>query len=204
MHRLATIVLSSSVLVFVAGASGAITGTTGQALQIAPPASAGPGALQSFQAFAWDEQTVTLATLFVNESANPGTSAAPTPGFLSGTFDSHFIHFENVPGVVAAQGTVSFNNPIVGVIFVNTDLDSTDASCGAFGTVYPTGYPLRGLATTPPSGFTYVGNTLSFSFINFNPPNHLCQVRVFTAVPAAGPAALAALGAGLGLRRRRR
>jgi hypothetical protein len=194
-----------AVLLAAAHAPAAITGTFGQVTQIGAPPSAVLGALTGFNAFAWDEQqNVALPATFFDETTNPGGSATPLPGIVpAGAYDSHFLHFENVPGVIAASGQVTFSQPIVAAAFVNTTLDATDASLGAFGTVYPTTYPLRGLNS--PSSFFFIGNTLTFQFVQFFPTNFVVQVRVIThAVPAPGAAALLGLGGAACLRRRRR
>lgn len=203
-----SIVLSTaSILCVAGGAHGAITSVSGQATQLgSPPVSCGPGTLTGFTAFAWDEQQNTLQNLFVNETQNPGGSATPVPGFVSGVYDSHFIHYEGIPGVVNAVGTVTFAQPIVAVIFRALDLDNSDAPAGAFGTAYPTSYPFRTIATNPPSTFTVLGNTLSFNLSSFQPTGAVVQLRVLTnPVPAPGAAcALTAMGAAGLLRRRRR
>jgi len=189
-------------------ASGAITSVTGNTTWLGtPPASCLWTALTGFNAFTWDEQqAVTASSLFVDMVNNPGSTAAPTSGVLTGVFNSHFIHFDNVPGVINATGTVSFNAPIVGVIFNPSTLDATDAPFGAGGTLYPTLYPFRGLGTNPPSVCTVLGNTITFNLFNFAPSVHVAQVRVLTAVPTPGSVSLLA-GGGLLIatsRRRRR
>lgn len=184
-------------------AHAAIVSTGGACTQIAPPAACVPGALTGFVASAWDEgQNRLFSALPVDESQNPGSNSGAVPAILSGTYDSHFIHFEPLPGAIGAAGVVTFSAPIVGVMFFNTTLDATDASCGAFGTVYPTGYPLRGLNAA--STFSYAGNVLQFQFAVAQPTNDVLQLRVITqSVPAPGAVGLAAAGGVLMMRRRR-
>lgn len=185
-------------------ASAAITGTTGQATFLAvPPPSCGPGLLTGPVAYAWDEQSNVPLNLIANMVNNPGASAAPIPGALIGQYDSHFIHWEWNTATFAVNGTVTFSSPIVGVDFRPLDLDATDVY-GAGGTVYPTGYPFRGLTTNPPSSFSISGNTLSFHFNTQVPAIDIVQLRVFTAVPAPGVAGAFAAAGLVGLRRRRR
>ncbi len=188
-------------------ASAAITSTTGGVTQISPPLACGPGQLTSlFQAWAWDEQTnVTTSGTIVDEINNPGGSAAPVLGVLGGSFDSHFIHFEPTPGVVATTGTVTFSSAIRGVIYRAQFLDFTDANFGAPATTYPTGFAQRGLSNFPATNFTVLGNTFSFTFFYPVGSNDVMQVRVLTdAVPTPGVLGAFA-GAGLlGARRRRR
>lgn len=198
-----TVTTLAAILLPVSISNAAITGVSGQTTWLGvSPASCVPGALTGFNAFTWDEQQ--NAPLFqpVNMINNPGTSSSPTPGAVGGNFDSHFIHFEGIPGVIGATGTVSFSQPIAAVIFRALDLDTSDAPVGAGGTLYPTTYPFRGLNAA--SIFSISGNTLSFNFISQTPTMDVVQVRVLThPVPAPAGAALLG-GAGLIAARRRR
>ena len=188
-------------------ASAAITSTSGGVTQIAPPPACGPGALTSlFQAFAWDEQQgVTSTGTVCDEINNPGSSVAPLLGVIAGTFDSHFIHFEPTPGVVATTGTVTFASAIRGVIFRAGFLDVSDAPYGAFGTIYPTGFPQRGVSNFPASNFSVVGNTLNFTFFYPVGSGDVMQLRILTdAVPAPGALGAFGLAGVLAAHRRRR
>src|SRR6185436_6438919 len=134
---------------------------------------------------------------------NPGTSSGAIPGVISGSFDSHFIHFEPIPGIIGAAGTVTFSAPIIGVIFVNSTLDNTDAVFGAGGTTYPTLYPQPGLSAFPASTFSINANTLTFNFQATVPTAFVDQVRVLTHVPGPGVLAVMGMAGVLGGRRRR-
>lgn len=187
-------------------ASAAITSVTGNTTWLgSPPAACGFGQLTGINAYTWDEQLNVSGAFFADMTNNPGSSASPIPGVIGGSFDSHFIHFDGIPGVIGASGTVTFNGPIIGVIFYATSLDNTDAPLGAFGTVYPTGYPFRGINTTMPSSCSILGNTITFSLANISPVGEVAQIRVLThSVPAPGaPAALALAGLLVARRRRR-
>ena len=186
---------ASASISFVTGATNWLT---------SPPAACGWGQLTGFNAYAWDEQQNITTSVFVDETQNPGGNATPIPGTISGTFASHFIHFDGIPGVINATGTVTYNQPIVGVIFNKLTLDNTDALFGAGGTVYPTGYAFRGLSTNPPSFITVVGNTISFSLNSITPTLDIAQIRVLTHVPAPGGAAILGMGGILLAQRRRR
>lgn len=186
------------------GAYGAITSVSGMTQLISPPGACGPGQLAGFDAHAWNEKQGVALNLSVDMVNNPGTSSSPVAGTVNGVYDSHFIHYENIPGVVSAAGTVVFSQPIVAVIFTASLLDVSDSPAGSPSTIYPTTYPFRGIATTPPSTFSINVNTLTFNFNTFSPATELVQVRVLTLVPAPG-AGVALMGAGLlGLGRRRR
>lgn len=209
MHARTTIVLSIAALTSLAGSAGAaITSVTGQTVWLTGagnPPNAGPGFLTGLTAFAWDEQQgIAVANVFANETQNPGGSTSPIPGFISGTVDSHMIHCEQIPGAIFSTGTVTFNGPIVGVIFQPLDLDSTDVLLGKTGTIYPTTFPFRGLPSNSFNIFTVVGNTLSFTLSSVSPVMEIGQLRVLTVVPTPGAAALLGAGGLLALRRRRR
>lgn len=185
-------------------ASAAITGVTGQTTLLgSPPVACTIGSLVTPNAYVWDEQSNVAITagILATETQNPGGSASPVSGVLFGTFDSHFIHFDSSSGVTNAVGTVTFSQPIVGVIFRALDLDNSDLALGSLGTVYPTLFPFRNLA---PGFFTISGNTLSFNFSAFVPTTDISQLRVLTH-PVPAPAGLAVLGGAglLALRRRR-
>ncbi len=185
-------------------AAAGIVSTSGACSQIGAPANALPGSLAANNAWAWDELAgVSLVSMPVDLSTNPSNSFGPVPGLLSTVVDSHFIHFDGVPGMVIT-GTVTFSDPIIGVQYSDSNLDLSDALASP-GTIYPTFMPLRGFNNW--TGADYVdinGNVLHFQFSTASPSNNLEQVRVFTrAVPAPGAAALLGLGGLLGARRRR-
>lgn len=207
--RITTPVLGLSALSLVAGfasqASAAITSVSGATTFLgSPPASCTPGALGGFTAFAWDEQQGLSLSLAADMVNNPGTSTSPIAGSVAGVIDSHFIHFDGTAGAIGATGSVTFNGTIAGVMITATGLDNTDAVTGSFGTVYPTFFPFRGLATTIPSVISISGNTLNFNLSAISPAGEVAQVRVFTRVPAPGPAAAGLALAALGASRRRR
>ncbi len=201
----AAITLTSLLALGASGANASITSVTGSTVLLgSPPASCGPGALTGFTAYAWDEQqNVPLSVFGVDMTNNPGNSSLPVPGFVSGNFDSHFIHFEPIPGAIGVSGTVTFSSTIIAADFRALTLDASDGPLGAFGTTYPTGYPFRGL-TSPNSFFSILGNTLTFNLVVMAPTIDVAQIRVLThAVPTPGTAALLGL-AGLFATRRRR
>lgn len=184
-------------------ASAAITGVTGSTTWLgSPPASCVPTTLMGPTVYAWDEQqNVSTSGVYVDMVNNPGTSAGAIPGVIAGAFDSHFLHLEDYSGVGPFSGSVTFSGQIIGVIFVNTTLDSTDVQFGSGGTTYPTGYPFRGLNTQ--SSFAISGNLLKFNLFTLSPVAEVVQIRVLTH-PVPAPGGLAALGMGRILFARRR
>lgn len=195
--------LSISALVGCTSASAAIVGATGATNWLtSAPANCSPTFLMGPTVYAWDEQqNVTTSGVFV-DMVNSGPSSGAIPGVIAGTFNSHFLHLEDYSGAGPFNGSVTFDGPIIGVIFNNLTLDATDATYGAGGTIYPTAYPFRGLG--PQSSFTVSGNTINFSLMWISPVADVMQIRVLThPVPAPGPLALVGLG-GLAMARRRR
>ncbi|MBX3378451.1 MAG: PEP-CTERM sorting domain-containing protein [Phycisphaeraceae bacterium] len=199
-----TMMAATGLVIGATAASAAITGVSGSATWLGvAPANCSPGFLTGPTVYTWDEQqNVPTGGVFVDMVNNPGTSAGAISGVIGGVFDSHFLHLEDYSGVGPFNGSVTFSGQIIGVIFVNTTLDSTDASFGAGGTVYPTGYPFRGLNSQ--SSFSISGNTLNFSLFALSPVPEVVQIRVLTH-PVPAPGGIAALGlGGLFLSRRRR
>ncbi len=202
MHA-SRLVALASVALLAPLATASIVTVSGACTQIGAPIGCNLGQLTGFTAYAWNEQQNKTLSLSVDMLNNPGSSLAPIPGSVNGVYDSHFLHFEPIPGAIGAQGTVTFNNPIVAVIFSNTNLDLSDAPAGAFGTSYPTFYPIRGLSTVPQSWVTINANVLTFDLHTVIPTQFLNQVRVLTQAPAPGSAALLGM-AGIACARRRR
>lgn len=185
-----------------ASANASIISTTGSATQIVAPASAMPGALTAGNAWAWNEQiNASVLGMPVDMSTNPSTSNAPVAGSLSTFVDSHFIHFDGLPGSIIF-GTVTFATNIIGVQYNDSFLDMSDVL--GVGTTYPTFSPGRGFQNYSGADYLRVNaNVLTFEMTAPGLP-HLNQVRVFTvATPAPGSAALLGLGGLVAVRRRR-
>lgn len=203
MKLTTTMFVLASVAAAALPAAGSIIGTTGGATQIVAPFSAMPGALTASNAWAWNEATnISLGSMPVDLSINPSNSFGPTPGFISGLVDSHFIHYDGTPGTLTF-GTVTFSQPILAVQYTDTNLDLTDG-LATLGTIYPTTLPGRGFFNWTGADFIDInGNVLTFHMVGAGAPD-LEQVRVFTrAVPAPGSVALLGLGGLLAARRRR-
>lgn len=204
--HLALVALTSAALLSVAGTAHAgIASVSGQTTLVANPSgSVALGALTGFNAYAWDEQQGVAFTVAVDQTNN-GPDSGAIPGILNGAFDSHFLHFEPLPGAINASGSVTFTSGIVGVIFTAPNLDLTDGSLGHVSVSYPTGYPFRGIAGFPPSTINVVGNTIHFNFFSVMPVSSVVQVRVLTEhIPAPGSLALLGLSGLVATRRRAR
>lgn len=187
-----------------AAASGTIISTAGMVTQIPAPGNAFPGSLTAFNAWAWNEQSqVPLAAMPVDMITNPSNTSAPVAGNLTALVDSHFIHFDGIPGTTIS-GSVTFATPIIGVQYRDLWLDFSDPLVTP-GTVYPTGFVMRGWSNTTGADFLDVnGNVLQFNMSATGQPDFE-QVRVFTvATPAPGSLALLGLGGLAAIRRRKR
>lgn len=161
--------------------------------------------MNGFNAYVWDEQqNINVTGVFANMVNNPCPApGSAIPGLISGNIDSHLVHYENYTGAPGGVGTVTFQDQIVGVIFLANDLDNTDATLGAGGTVYPTTFPFRDL-TFNSSTFSISGNTMSFQLDTLSPVLGVVQMRVLTQVPTPGAVAVAGLAGLASIRRRRR
>lgn len=189
-------------------AQAAVTSAGGSAVIIAPPPSTLLGANQSLtQAWAFNEvSNFTLATNLPVNATTPGTytsNGSLTPGSIAaGTvINSHYLYSDPVAGALTTyEGFVEFDQPILGVICLRADLNSTDF-LGAPGTAYGDN-AARGLELSQAERFTITiaGNRVNFRFETSTATD---DIRVITAVPAPGSAALLGLGGLLAARRRR-
>ena len=147
----------------------------------------------------------------------PGTYTSKPSGskVVIGTrVNDYFFHSDLVPTSSPGKlldhsftGTITFDSPILGVIFSSNRLDSTDTTLGLATTKYPTGDSGRGLEFNGNEQVTFVSpSTLRFTF---DTADNVDQMRVLTAAPGTVPepgsfALLAGAGiAGLGCLRRR-
>lgn len=189
-------------------AQGALTTSGGSAVIIAPPASSVLGATESnTQAWAFNEVTnFTLATNLLVNATTPGTytsNGSLTPGFIAaGTvINSHYLYSDPVGGSTEAyEGFVEFDQPILGIICLRSDLNSTDF-LGALGTSYGDN-SARGLELAQAERFTITiaGTRVNFRFTTSTATD---DIRIITAVPTPGALALLGLGGLVTARRRR-
>jgi MYXO-CTERM domain-containing protein len=130
-----------------------------------------------------------------------------TPGLIpAGTrVASYIFHADGIgTGNHIFEGSVTFDEDILGIIVGTTRLNNTDNRFGAVGTTYWNG-PSRGLdlATNPGNDTLLLSvsrNTVSFRLVV---GEAMDEFRVLTAVPTPGSFAVAALAAATTLRRRR-
>lgn len=209
MKTLTKNVLALTFLAISSGAASAAISSVGGATTFLAvnPADCTIGQLSGFTGFAWDEQQGVPTGVFgVDMVNNPGTSAGPISGNIGGFIDSHFLHWDPIPGVIGASGTVTFSAPIIGVDFLGTSMDNTDPVFGALGspnTLYPTSFPFRDI-TTSSSFFSINTNVLTYNF-SISPIAGVQQVRVYTRhVPTPGAVSVAGLAGLAAIRRRRR
>ncbi len=205
MNACTAIATLASATLTTSAAHAVIVTTSGQTTYVAAPSgSATLGNMQGFNAFAWDEILATNQTLAVDQTNN-GPDSGAIAGVVSGIVDSHFLHWEPLPGAIGASGSVTFLDPIVGVMFTPLNLDNSDAPAGHGSVTYPTSYPFRGIGGFPPSTINVSGNVLSFNFQSFAPSVQVVQVRVLTSrIPAPGSLSLLGLSGLIATRRRRR
>ncbi len=186
----------------------AIVSTSGQAIAISPPNVAINSSGFGSSARAWNERQNVAAPaggFVVNMliQGGPMSSTSPIGGVVTGLVDSHFVHWAGpifTSGV--SVGQVTFNAPIVGVMFADLWLNQSDAALGAPQTIYPTGQTGRGMHPAR-SQLLVNGSTLHFRFQKIGGGIEFEQVRVLTRVPTPGGVALGALSVLVALRRRR-
>jgi hypothetical protein len=176
-----------------------IAAVSGDVECVAPPASVRRQVFESDEFVrVFLEREFTAATVPINAS-EPGIYNAYADFDdqlvpVSGKVRSYFLHFDPVgTDLSQLKGTITFNQPIVGVIGRSLTLEETDASFGAPGTLYPTDrfnrepeYWDRGTYD-----FFEIGSdwrTLSF---RWEVTTDIDQLRVVTAVPEPGVAAMA-------------
>lgn len=185
-----------------------IGGTNGQAVEIAAPLSTVLNANQSnteARVFAERTNWTLAADLNVNET-RPGLYDAESdllPGVIaSGTQINSYYLWADPEGAAARryEGSVTFDQPILGVILSRELLNVTDF-LGAPGTAYGDNNA-RGLelgANADRFSLSISGNVLRF---NFNTSTATDDIRIIT-VPAPGAAVMGGLGLMILGRRRR-
>ncbi len=192
----------------VGAAQGAITTAGGDASLGPAPASTLLDALESNSIVrAFNEASgFTLATNLPVNATSPGvynSNAALTPGVIAaGTVvNSHYLYADPVGnGPAAYEGFVEFDQPILGVIVLRNALNASDF-LGAVGTLYGDN-AARGMELSGNEAFSITVSQFRVNF-RFNTSGATDDIRVITAVPAPGAAAMLCLGAAVSMRRRR-
>ena len=208
MRQVSLWTLCSAMLIATVGSANAqITSVSGQVLALLfPPPSVATGALENdFYGFVFQEQSnlVLSAPLTVN-AQGPGTydinNASSSLVVPTGTpIQSYFVHFDSVgmPNrYISYTCTITFANNILGVIYMENELNASDAPLGAPGTTYATNEVWRGFEGNFDS--ITISNDLKTVTINSRLLNHLDQIRIITDV-VPEPSSLLVLAAGLPL-----
>lgn len=140
-------------LIFLSGVSYAGIITSGSLKEIPPPVSVYKSVFESnTQVSIFVEQGDVVLDSAVNVDAkrtgiyNPGDS---DPGVIpqKAVISSYFIHGDSIgTNKVTLTGSVTFDENVVGIIFSNANLDSSDW-IGASGTAYPSGDNRKGMDT---------------------------------------------------------
>ena len=130
--------------VLVAAATAAIQSVGGSMVQVAPLANVCAGVDQdnSIRVFGEQQRVKLLSDLSVN-ILSPGTYTGPSPSLTSGVIpsdtwvNSYLIHFlpEENSEALNFTGSVTFDEPVLGLIVLNTQLNASDY-LGAPGTTY--------------------------------------------------------------------
>ena len=134
---------------------------TGDITLITPPTSVVLNALTSnTEIFLFPErQNLVLSSDLLVDITSPGTYVAPvTAGAISAgtTINSFFLHFDTVASTSAEispppVSSVTFMNPILGIIVFDATLDASDPIAGLGAVAYPTGLTNRGLELGAPN-----------------------------------------------------
>jgi MYXO-CTERM domain-containing protein len=202
---------AAAVVAIVAPAFGAITTTTGSATITPIPPSLTIGAFESdTQVPVMFERNRILPEgqeVDISQIGLVDQLSDLTPGLIpAGTrVASYIFHADGIgTGNHVFEGSVTFDEDILGIIVGTTRLNNTDNRFGAVGTTYWNG-PSRGLdlATNPGNDTLLLSvsrNTVSFRLVV---GEAMDEFRVLTAVPTPGSFAVAALAAATTLRRRR-
>lgn len=133
-----------------------IVNVTGDVVLATPPTDISEGNWESdtqIRAFA-EQQNVTLQQGLTVDISQPGESDATNPNLSTATIpagtvvDSYLVHFDPVgqpTSRVSLSGSLTFDEPILGVIALGDSLDDSDAAVGLPSvTTYSSG-PGRGL-----------------------------------------------------------
>lgn len=181
-------------------AAAGLTGVSGEVHTLnEAPADVSPEALTSDdRAFVFTEKQcealgANLSVDVLNPSGTYRESSTQPGAIPAGTdVDSIYVHFDKVgtQGVASATGTLTFDQPVLGIIFLTATLDATDATLGAPATTYPAApdTALRGYedATGDTVHVSADGFTVTFSATTTTAQDELRIVTRGTCIPDAG------------------
>jgi hypothetical protein len=212
------------VLAGVSAARAGVSGTNGAAVFVSnPPADVSSNQWESntqVRVFA-EQQGLTLSQPLGLDISVAGTSPGATDDNLSpatlaagSVVSSYEVHFDPngqraTDNALAATGSVTFDQPILGLIINATDLNSTNSVLGLAGVTYPDG-PDHGLDIAPGAVGTGTADQITLSAdmrtvtFDLRAASFADDFRVVTATPEPGTVLLVGMGAaGLVCRRRR-
>ncbi|HEX4412786.1 MAG TPA: hypothetical protein VH107_04100 [Lacipirellulaceae bacterium] len=189
-------------------AHSAIVSTSGSVVQIAPPTSVNLGALESdtsAELFA-ERSSVLLANSLNADVSHPGAvnsqvTLSPSPIAAGQRVDSYLIHADPVgPGSTTSftyEGSVTFDTPILGLMWSDGTLDASDPILGSPATVYGPdtmyrGYEGPGL-TSPRDSLVLSQDRLTLNFA-LRTTEYYDELRIVTAsIPEPATISLLAL-----------
>lgn len=186
-----------------------IVGTGGSAVIAVPPADIGIDQWESnTETRAWFERSLTLSAPLTLDAVNMGlisNTGDPIPGQVGiGTaITSYMLRADPISHVVLT-GYLQFDQPILGVLFLRSSLNGSDSLLGLPGVLYNQN-PQRGVDLsdpTDPDSFTISSDRMRIDF-SFGVGGWTDDIRIVTAVPCPGGAAVGIV-AGLAMARRRR
>jgi len=161
---------------------GDITGVTGAVVnngQLTSGQNLNLGQTQSSTEIrAYHESVVTLGSALAVDRI--GTAFTTSGNIAGGTTVETYLLHADPPGSTPTlfSGSITFDTPILGLIFSDSRLNGTDSSLGVSGVTYYNGAS-RGLELGSDS-FTISGNTLTFSG-QFNASTAVDEIRILTA-----------------------
>jgi hypothetical protein len=191
-----------------AGSSmGSISSVSGAVALISPPVSTALNATESDTA-AWAFDEVQGYTLPVGIAVNATlagsylSNGSLTPGVIpaGSVVNSHYIYADPFTGGTF-DGTVIFNQPIIGVIVLRSELNASDAFLGAPGTIYADN-SARGMELNANADRFQIDVGLFEIRFRFSTGTATDDIRVLT-IPAPATAGLVSIAALAAVRRRR-
>lgn len=185
-----------------------VVSTTGSVFQIAPPASAALDALESntVAELFTERSSVLLVNNITADVMQPGavdSQITLSPGQISAgqRVDSYLIHVDPIGSLGSLpftyQGSVTFDTPILGLVWSTVNLNASDAALGAPATLYGPinsfrGYEGPGLAS-PMDSLVLSPDRLTLS-LALRTTQYYDQIRIVTAsVPEPATIALLAM-----------